>query len=251
MDSIGSGEILVIAVVALLALDPRTAGRWWGKMRKVRGRIAELRADLEHGMREPLEEAPLREPPVVRLRRWARERVESLGQTEIDSAGGRLVARLRGWDLYRDATDVAVYWPLKGEPPLEPVLRAVLEDGKRLWVPWLGDATGAMDMAPVANLESDLVAGRWGTREPRPGLRGAEMPQGALVLVPGAVFDLHGSRIGKGGGYYDRWLARRPDVVATGCGWDVQVHPGRLPVEPHDVPMAHLLTELRLKSFRS
>lgn len=252
MDSIGSGEILVIALVALLALDPRTAGRWWGKLRRVRGRIAELRADLESGMRGPVEEAPpKRGSPQARLRRWARERLDALGQTEIDNAGPRLVARLRGWEVYREAADVAVYWPLTGEPPLEPVLRAVLEDGKRLWMPWLGEGAGVMDMAPVADPGNDLVEGRWGTREPRVELREQVLPHGALVLVPGAVFDLHGSRIGKGGGYYDRWLARRPDVVAVGCGWDVQVHPGRLPVEAHDVPMAHLLTEHRLRSFRS
>lgn len=253
MGSIGSGEIFLIAIVALFALDPKTVGRWWGKLRGMRKRLMELRSDFEleagKGL-EPVAE-PVKKSPQVRLREWARERVANLGQTEIDSAAERMIGRLRHWDVYRDATDVAAYWPLGGEPPLEPLLRAILADGKRLWLPWLAGGVGCMEMAPVLDLDADLVAGKWGLREPKQELRGVDFPQGALVLVPGAVFDLHGSRIGKGGGYYDRWLAAHPDAIATGCCWDAQVHPGHLSTEVYDVPMVHLLTEQRLASFRN
>jgi 5-formyltetrahydrofolate cyclo-ligase len=252
MDSIGSGEILLVAIVALLALDPRTVGRWWNRLGALKRRLGELRSELASEVEgeEPAEAAPARRTPQQRLRDWARKRVEALGQTEIDRASTSFPERLRGWDAYRTATDVAAFWPLRGEPPLESLLRAVLADGKRLWLPRLGEGAGIMEMLPVSDLDGDLAEGRWGLREPKPGSRVDDFPQGALVLVPGSVFDLHGGRIGKGGGYYDRWLAAHPDAVATGCCWDAQVHPGRLPMEAHDVPMRHLLTELRLATFR-
>jgi len=253
MDSIGSGELFVILVVALLALDPKTAGRWWSKFRRMQRRLLDVREDFEREVRASVEaeEPPRRETAQTRLRRWATDRVASLGQLEIDEAPQKLLDRLRNWDGYRNATSIAAFWPLTGEIPLEPVLRAFQADGKQLWLPWLGEAEGSMDMAPVTDLETDLAVGKWNLREPKDELRGSRLPDGALVLVPGSVFDLHGARIGKGGGFYDRWLALRPDVVAVGACWDAQVHPGRLPVSDHDIPMHHLLTENRLVTFRS
>lgn len=257
MDSIGSGEIFVILVVALLALDPRTAARWWRKFQALRGKLFDLRAELERevaataGIADPPDEPGLPAKPDTRarLRRWASERVEALPPEQVEQAPAALSRRLRAWDLYRDAKAVAAFWPLAGELPLESALQCILDDGKELWLPWLGQERGHMDMARVENLGRDLAAGRWNLREPREALRGGRLPEGALVLVPGSVFDLHGGRIGKGGGFYDRWLALRPDVTAVGTCWDAQVHPGRLPLAPHDIAMHHLLTDLRLVPF--
>jgi 5-formyltetrahydrofolate cyclo-ligase len=67
-----------------------------------------------------------------------------------------------------------------------------------------------------------------------------------LFVVPGLAFDMAGLRLGRGGGYYDRLLARRRTDSAT-----VGLVPDRLlvaslPREPHDIPMTHVSTELRL-----
>lgn len=108
-----------------------------------------------------------------------------------------------------------------------------------------------MEMGRVEDLSLDLQEGPWGTREPLATRRGEVFPVSGLVLVPGKVFDLHGARIGKGKGYYDRWLARRTDVHPVGVAWEAQVHPGRLPSSQHDMPMRSLLTEERLVTFRT
>lgn len=253
MDAIGTGELFVILVVALLAIDPRTAGRWWGRFLRLRERLMNVRADLEQEVGLHLDDSPSAPAPdaQTRLRRWATERVEHLGVSEYEQAPERILRRLRSWPPYQQAGAVAAFWSLPGELPMGPVLEGILADGKTLWMPWLGEAKGTMEMASVADLDRDLVEGRWHTREPRPERREPRFPPGGLVLVPGSVFDLHGGRIGKGGGFYDRWLARRPDCIAVGLGWDVQVHPGRLPLRGHDIPMQHLLTDNRLVTFRA
>jgi 5-formyltetrahydrofolate cyclo-ligase len=59
------------------------------------------------------------------------------------------------------------------------------------------------------------------------------------VLVPGLAFDVRGNRLGRGGGYYDRFLARLgPDVLRIGVTIGPVVE--ALPVEDHDVAMTHL-----------
>lgn len=250
MDSIGSGELLIILVVGLLAIDPKTAGRWWSKFRKFQKRLMDVRDDFEREVRATVETEPVRRESVqTRLRTWSRERVMALGQTEWDRAPGQILSRLRGLGDYRATSDVAAFWPLDFEIPLRPVLEGILADGKRLWLPWLDAEPGLMDMAPVADLETDLVEGRFRTREPKPERRKERFPEGGMVLVPGEVFDLHGARIGKGGGYYDRWLALQPLAKKVGVAWDAQVHPGKLPQSAHDQQMNVLLTEVRLVNF--
>ena len=67
-----------------------------------------------------------------------------------------------------------------------------------------------------------------------------------LFVVPGLAFDVVGLRLGRGGGYYDRLLARRrTDSTTVGLVPD-RLLVATLPREPHDIPMSHIATELRL-----
>lgn len=86
--------------------------------------------------------------------------------------------------------------------------------------------------------------GRFGVREPRvePGAGG--MRNGFdLVVVPGLAFDPAGRRLGKGYGYYDRFLAElagRAETVGLAYSW--QLVP-EVPVEPWDVPVDVVVTD--------
>jgi 5-formyltetrahydrofolate cyclo-ligase len=250
MDSFSSGEVLVVAVVALLALDPKSAGKWWAKFRVLRDRFMEARSVLEHEIRATLEDgSQTPETAQDRLRSWARDRVDAQDPADRIGASERLLARLRAWEGYATATDVAAFWSLPREVPMDSVLRAVLADGKKLWLPRVRPEAGWMDMVRVGDLETDLAEGKWKIREPT-GPATDDVPDGTLVLIPGEIFDLHGSRIGKGGGYYDRWLARHPAGSRVGICWDAQVHPGKLPQDAHDQPIEHLLSPQRFVHFR-
>lgn len=89
-----------------------------------------------------------------------------------------------------------------------------------------------------------------GIASPRPDARGARRVQPReldAVLVPGRAFDLAGHRLGRGGGHYDRLLARlRPDARAraVGVAFSEQVVP-RVPAEAHDRAVAWLATDAR------
>lgn len=64
-----------------------------------------------------------------------------------------------------------------------------------------------------------------------------------VVVVPGLAFTAGGHRLGQGGGWYDRFLARTPDrVLIVGVGFAEQVL-DRLPVEAHDVPLHVVVTD--------
>lgn len=64
-----------------------------------------------------------------------------------------------------------------------------------------------------------------------------------VVVVPGLAFTADGRRLGQGGGWYDRFLARtRSDCSSVGVAFDVQIVDD-LPTEPHDVPVDLVVTE--------
>jgi len=65
-----------------------------------------------------------------------------------------------------------------------------------------------------------------------------------VVVAPCVGFTRAGHRLGHGGGYYDRWLALHPEVVAVGVAWSfAEVDLETFAAQPHDVPLALVITE--------
>ena len=82
-----------------------------------------------------------------------------------------------------------------------------------------------------------------GVREP---VTGTVVPLGLIdmIVVPGLAFDRQGYRVGRGKGFYDRFLAQR-EIQALRCGlcFHEQLLTAAIPVEPHDMPMNLLVTD--------
>ena len=70
-----------------------------------------------------------------------------------------------------------------------------------------------------------------------------------LIVIPGLAFDQNGYRIGYGGGYYDRFLARCPQALSVGLAYEMQILECVFPAE-WDVPLHRIITEDRLISCR-
>lgn len=113
---------------------------------------------------------------------------------------------------------------------------------------WLGPKPPADKVLAFPRIEGDEIdfyiaerfqAGKFGIREPE----GTELaPPPDLVLVPGVAFSPAGARLGRGGGFYDRWLARHPGVITVGVAFSCQVVE-HLPGESHDLHVQAVLTE--------
>ena len=84
---------------------------------------------------------------------------------------------------------------------------------------------------------------RLGMQQPPAGAPEVRPGDLTLVLVPGRVFDRAGYRLGRGGGHYDRLLPRlAPGTPVLGVTVGARIV-DRLPRQPHDRPMTHLVTE--------
>ena len=151
-------------------------------------------------------------------RRLRAERIQ-MPERVVREKSLRIYRRLIDMPAYRLARRIACYVSVKNEVDTRRVIQKAIDSGKQVGVP-VTRAHGVMDFQAIAGL-SDLRID--------------------LILVPGIAFDRRGYRIGLGGGYYDRFLART-EAVRIGLSYGFQII-DRVPDEPHDVTMDWIITE--------
>jgi|CXWL01.1.fsa_nt_gi 5-formyltetrahydrofolate cyclo-ligase len=122
------------------------------------------------------------------------------------------------------------------------LLAGLLTSGRRVCVPRADPRDRQLHVHPYP---CELVTLSFGLRQPArqaPELPAAESDSAVdVALVLGLGFDRRGYRLGYGAGYFDRFLAGRA-FPAIGVACEAQLV-ARLPVEPHDIPMAAVVTE--------
>lgn len=118
-----------------------------------------------------------------------------------------LCHRVTETDAYRNAAIVLLYFPMKNEIDVKPIMEKAILDGKKVAFPKCGK-NGEMNFHYVKS-ENDLTSGAYGIFEPHADLPIFDLEERlAVCIVPGLVFDSKGYRIGYGGGYYDRFLSK-------------------------------------------
>ncbi len=179
----------------------------------------------------------------AQLREQIRARLKGLSPAARDKGSAELCARLRGQHLWHQAKAVLLFAPLPDEPDVWPLLAETLAANKIVALPSFVSATNTYVARRVTDPERDLIIGQFGIREVAELSPEMELNQLDLVLAPGVAFDLHGRRLGRGKGFYDRLLA---GVRGTKCGvaFDEQLVDA-VPVGPLDIPLNCILTPTR------
>jgi 5-formyltetrahydrofolate cyclo-ligase len=142
---------------------------------------------------------------------------------------------------FRAAETVLFYASMKSEVETHAMIRQALAAGKRVVLP---KVTGKdLTLVEITDFDRDVRPGAWGIPEPDPGTP-VELKDIGLIIVPGAVFDERGNRIGYGAGYYDKLLAQYRGMTAA-LAFECQIVPS-VPADPHDVPIRKIVTETRV-----
>jgi len=170
------------------------------------------------------------------LRQQIRRRKRAMTEQEIREKSELLARMFFASEEYRNARSIYGYLAFNQEVRTLPILEQALRDGKRVAVPkcygeemrflWLSDLT-AVQVTPMGN--------------PEPVADGpVAEDETALVLMPGLAFDKEGRRIGYGGGYYDKFLARERNHPTLALCYDFQVL-DHLETEEFDIPVDRIL----------
>ncbi|MCP4379271.1 MAG: 5-formyltetrahydrofolate cyclo-ligase [bacterium] len=147
---------------------------------------------------------------------------------------------------FTDARSVMIFLPMPGEISALDIARAAWLSGKRVAVPKIR-APGVMDAIVINSLNQDLAPGAMGILEPT-GNDVLAMSELDLIVTPALAYDRTGNRLGRGGGYYDRFISQSEGSLVCGLIFDGQLL-DELPVEPHDQPVDMLVTDAEFLRF--
>ena len=164
-----------------------------------------------------------------------RRHAASLPQVEA----GPLFERFLALPQVQAADTVMVFYGTGREPDTVPLIRALLDRGKRVALPVVLPHRG-MEARQVLDIDQ-LVPNRFGIPEPDSSCPVIGKEEITTALIPHLMVDRDGYRLGYGGGYYDRWLADFSGFTVCVC------RPGRLaeriPREEFDIPVKLVLIE--------
>jgi len=165
------------------------------------------------------------------LRAAMRSRIGGLDAEARAEASHHACARLASDRRFAGASSVLLYMPLRSELDVTPLAVAALSLGKRISVPRTDTTTGVLTPIEVSSFSPEsMPRDAMGVRTPASGTEVAPASLD-LVVVPGVAFDRSGRRLGRGAGYYDRFLSRlSPHTATAGICFDEQV----VDAVPHD-----------------
>lgn len=170
---------------------------------------------------------------------------EQLPPEARDAHSAAITERLLQLPEYRQAEVVLGYMNFGAEFASELFAARALAAGKRLVLPKVNHHTNHLDLYFVEDFENQLAQGLWGIREPvvERCERLNALNEVEFILLPGVAFTREGARLGYGGGFYDKLLARmthRPALAAAAFSLQIVE---QLPQEATDIKVEWIVTE--------
>lgn len=136
---------------------------------------------------------------------------------------------------------VACYHSTKAEAPTDSIISFLQRKKIRVYLPRI-TAPGKMEFKLLKKL-ARLKKNSYGIYEPSAKTKKASAGDFQIIIIPGVAFDRTGTRLGAGGGYYDRFLAKLPcSIMKTGLAYSCQIA-RRIPFKKHDIKMDNIITE--------
>lgn len=149
------------------------------------------------------------------LRHQCRSARRQLSRQQQQCARERLARRVTTSNAFLSSQRIACYLPDDGEIDPTPIIKSAWRMGKAVYLPRL-IARDNMQFFPYRQ-NMRLRRGRWNLREPASAAAAVPIWSLDLVILPLVSFDNEGSRLGRGGGFYDRTLQRRREQKKIGC----------------------------------
>ena len=173
------------------------------------------------------------------LRGIMRRLEENPSERYMRSADESIMRHLMALPEYRDAGTVFCFVGVRREINTLPLLEDALKSGKTLCVP-LCVEKGVMDTRRITSLDQ-LQPGKYGLLEPAADAPHMDVDDIDFAVIPCTTCNHSGQRLGKGGGYYDRFLSHYRSGTVMLCR--EKLIRDEIPVEPHDYPIPWVLTE--------
>ncbi len=184
------------------------------------------------------------------LRQKLRKVLADISPDRLRTKSLRACHRLFEQPEYVKGEVVMVFLSLPTEIDTTPIVLRAWQDYKRVLAPKVSWNQRRMMPVEIRSLTDDLTESSMGIREP---VSGIPFPVSMidLVIVPGLGFDEFGNRLGRGRGFYDRFLAH-PEFKGTACAMAFEEQfTTSIPAGPLDRHVDMLVTDENVRRFQS
>lgn len=173
------------------------------------------------------------------LRNIIRDRKRQFSPTQLGELSLPVLARLSENVRFQAAQTILLYYSLPDEVNTHLLVEQLAKSGKRVLLPVVMDGEN-MILKEYTGAQ-DLQEGAFHIQEPIGKLfPDSSYPQIEVAVIPGMGFDRQGNRLGRGKGYYDKFLRKLPYIYKIGICFDFQKLE-QVPTEDTDIPMDEVL----------
>ncbi len=182
------------------------------------------------------------------LRSVCLEKIKNTSPENFREWGARVSDIVTKTEQWKKADTVFVFVSMPTETDTSGLIGKALSSGKRLCVPKIvGD--GIMEAVEIKN-QAQLSSGKFGIYEPDDTCLPVSKNEIDLVLLPCLAADEKGRRLGRGGGYYDRFCEGCGGVKLVLCPEMLLLGEGEIPTEKWDIIADGVVTEKRFISAK-
>ncbi len=177
------------------------------------------------------------------LRNKLRQILQRLSRPGKNKKSRAITRRFLASHEFRSCRSLAVYLSLASEPETQSLISEALRARKRVFVPRIRQRK-EIEFIRIKNLSRDLRKGPFGILEPKSAFK-EKASRLEIVVVPGLGFDPRGGRLGRGEGYFDRFLKRAGRVKKIGFAFEEQLLK-KIPMTTRDIRMDIIVTDKRV-----
>ena len=145
---------------------------------------------------------------------------------------------------YKRADTILFYVSFDGEVDTFEMIKCSQNEGKKIVLPRVDTKRRELLLKLVTSFDCCLEVGPYGILEPKDQeCQTIDQRDIDMVVVPGVAFDKSNNRIGRGGGYFDRFLKKLPMIVPKiGIAFDFQIFDQLPQIDTHDSPVSFVLS---------
>ncbi len=176
------------------------------------------------------------------LRNRFRGILKKISDSERRRRSREIISRVLSQPAFQKAQQVLVYCALPDEVQTRQLILSALKLRKEVYLPSVDRSRRQMKIFRIRNWKRDVRTGAYGILEPRRFQSRLGNPrQLEWIAVPGLAFSRKGNRLGRGEGYFDRFLKKASAAQKVGLAFREQIASG-IPMEKHDVPVDEVVT---------
>lgn len=146
---------------------------------------------------------------------------------------------------YINCKNLFIFLSFGSEIETRDIIKRAFDDNKTVALPYMTGRSHEMVFIKISSL-SELVKNKIGIYEPvYDNSNIVKSDRDTLIVIPGLAFDLKGSRLGYGGGYYDKYLSENEYMASVGLCFDFQIT-DYVPVDKNDIKIDTVITDRRV-----